>query len=345
RPMAGALPESDRPSAVSPAPRASTAAQRTRRAVLGTALALGVYFATNPYVAINAFANRAVLRSNFGNSLAMYEFGRLGEGLLRVVELLVEGAGLPVVLVGLVGGAAALVGRQRAAVPLIVAASAFFLQFVAIGAGKPDEYGRFGIFPCAALAIGTACVLARRWTRLRAPVNSIPAVFALVWTAFCGYPYIRNLYLDTFPLNSRTERLQDAIPYGELRGACVVVFREPAPYCCPPLPFSSLQVLYFTNGSWSFLETREVAQRAGPYLSARPGQSNEWRDTRYTYWVVTSEEESSRQDPRSFNRRLADVMTHRYPYFDWSLRGALGRSPISWANYPVMFYPPRRVFP
>ena len=70
----------------------------------GVAVAAAVYLLTNPYIVINAVipSRWAILASNFGNSLAMYEISRVVEGFVRVMELTIEGAGLPIVVVGAV---------------------------------------------------------------------------------------------------------------------------------------------------------------------------------------------------------------------------------------------------
>jgi hypothetical protein len=96
----------------------------------GTVVAVGVYFASNPYVLINAFANREVLKSNFGNSLAMYEIARFGEGFIRVAELTIEGATLPVLLLGLLGLGFVVVRKHTVSFPLIVGAASMVLTVV-----------------------------------------------------------------------------------------------------------------------------------------------------------------------------------------------------------------------
>lgn len=113
---------------------------------LGVAVAAFVYVATNPYVLINRLLHPEVLESNFSNSLAMYEVGRLGEGLARVLALTIEGTGGTIAFLGIVGIFGSLFRLTRARCGLIVPGALFFLQFVLIGAGKPAEYGRFGVF-------------------------------------------------------------------------------------------------------------------------------------------------------------------------------------------------------
>jgi len=267
-----------------------------KRTISGVVIGALVYLITNPYILINAFVNREVLSSNFGNSLAMYEISRIGEGFVRVLQLTVEGATLPVVALGAValfvaclrmGGTVkpslAVAGdhesqrdridarhtgvslthgtRQRNAliVPLVVPAAVLFLQFVLIGAGKPAEYGRFGVFTNTALAIGAACLLARRWTKLREIVNWIPAAFIVLWVGYFGLAYLWNFHMDATDAGSRSRlaglggsMLDD--PASDRCAMGLAVLAEPAPYSLPPTDFSRTDVLLFRSGD-HFLTT------------------------------------------------------------------------------------------
>jgi hypothetical protein len=138
--------------------------------------------------------------------------------------------------------------------PLAVPAVVFFLQFVMIGAGKPAEYGRFGIFTNTALVIGAACLLTRRWVRLREIVNWIPATFVIIWVAFFGATYLRNFHLDGAHEGTRA-RLAGALAYpcedrDTLTDRCslaIAVLAEPAPYNCPPVDFSTMDVIMYAS--------------------------------------------------------------------------------------------------
>ena len=279
---------------------ADTYGVAVKRTIGGVVIGVLVYSITNPYILINAFANREVLSSNFGNSLAMYEVARIGEGFVRVLQLTVEGATLPIVALGAIslfvacirmggtgkrslhvggghtnrgepvdgGHAGASLGhgtrydtRKKNAliIPLAVPAAVLFLQFVLIGAGKPPEYGRFGVFTNTALAIGTACLLARRWTRLREIVNWIPAAFIALWVAYFGLAYLWNFHVDATDVGSRSRlaglggsRLDDPAS-----GRCAMglaVLAVPAPYSLPPTDFSRTDVLLFRSND-HFLTT------------------------------------------------------------------------------------------
>ncbi len=219
--------------------------------IAGVGVAFGVYLITNPYIVINALGNREVLQSNFGNSLAMYEIARIGEGFIRVLELTVEGATLPILVLGVIALLIATLRKNGAMVPLVVPAAVFFLQFVLIGAGKPAEYGRFGIFTNTALLIGTACLLPRRWTRLREVVNWIPAVVVVCWIAAFGGSYLRSFCEDASGRGSR-EGIAAILPlardkWPDSQWHRVAVHADPAPYSLPPLSFRQVEVRLFRS--------------------------------------------------------------------------------------------------
>ncbi|MCG3129593.1 MAG: hypothetical protein FLDDKLPJ_00327 [Phycisphaerae bacterium] len=226
------------------------------RVAAGAACAGGTYLATNPYVAINVVRNREVLRSNFGNSLDMYEVSRVFEGLVRVGELTAEGATTGVALAGLAGWAWLLRRRGASGAVLVVPAVVFLLQFVLIGAGKPAEYGRFGVFADAALAIGAACVLSELLRRggWRRGVGAAMTAAIVLLTARGGYAYLRNFVADEGPKGSRAQAARHVADESSLAGRGyldVGVGREPAPYCCPPLNFSAHRLrLFASQDAW-----------------------------------------------------------------------------------------------
>jgi len=216
--------------------------------ILGVVIASFVYLIANPYIVINLFRNREVLRDNFGNSLAMYEIARIGEGFVRVVELAVEGATVPVVVLGTVALVVALLRGRRDMWPLVVPAVVFFVQFVAIGAGKPGEYGRFCIFFNTAFAIGTACVLVAPWTKRGRSLNWVVAVPVVLWAALGGAEYLRNFALDSSAQGTRLRAADSlerfiASASGEAGRTTIAVAAEPAPYCCPPMDFRKVSIV------------------------------------------------------------------------------------------------------
>jgi len=221
-----------------------------RRCLGGAGIGVAVYAMTNPYVFINAIINRDVLISNFGNSLAMYEIARIGEGFVRVLHLTVQGATWPVATLGGLGFLAAL-WRWKRMSPiywiLIVPALMIFFQFVAIGAGKPAEYGRFGIFPNTALAIGTACVLSGFRRRIPALAFWPMVTIAALWTGWGGWSYLANFRTDARGAGSRialAAKLSEVMPgfQGGGRKPIVYTTSEPAPYNLPPIRFDRADI-------------------------------------------------------------------------------------------------------
>lgn len=237
-----------------------------RDALLGSLLSVAVYLATNPYVVINAVTNRAVLQSNFGNSLQMYRVDRLAGGLRRVVELTLEGATAPIAIVGLVGICACLRRTRREAWPLIAVAFVFFAQFVCIGAGKPAEYGRFGVFTNSVLAIMAACALARlpsrfdlhRWC-------AAAAMFA--WLSLVSAAYVIAYRADALGEGSRHQSACEVADWlndlDRLSVPVIAVQAEPAPYSCPPIPFHRLDLRLWSTG---VTDTDFAASGAAPEI-------------------------------------------------------------------------------
>lgn len=283
-----------------------------KRTVLGAIVAAATYVAVNPYTLINALVHPDILRSNLGNSTAMYRVDRLGEGFLRVLELTRDGATLPIVILGTIAMSVALWHWRRMAWPLIVAAGVFFVQFVALGAGKPGEYGRFGIFPNAALVIGAACLLTARWhsPRLRFARTTLTAA-VIAWTALCGFAYLRNFQIDTTAQASRL-RARRTLPPGDLQHGAdvgVALIAEPAPYGCPPLPFGELDAYLFSD-----LHAAEEARRSAP---------KQW------LLVYASDQRPIIPGPAT-NRDTPPE--HKLP-FTWT-------TTISWANKPIVMSGP-----
>ena len=307
----------------------------------GAAVGLFVYLVANPYILINAVSNRGLLASNFGNSLAMYQISRIGEGFARVLELTAEGATWPIVIFGAVAVIVACsrlrlpdqthsatsyadqgarsVSTRYLMLPLVAVALVFFLQFVLIGAGKPAEYGRFGIFTDTALAIGTACLLTRRWTKLRAIVNYLPAYFVVAWVGGFGIAYLANFHTDAQGNGSRIQLARIASRQARWpdTGAYIIpgvsVLAEPAPYNCPPLDFAAREVYLFRSLD-SFVSS-EPRQRP---VVITPVERHIWI--------------------KNPNRH----MPHFWPQFHQSLRRPRRGwtwppdSPISWANKPLL---------
>jgi hypothetical protein len=281
-----------------------------RIAALGIAAAIVVYLLTNPYVLFNALVNREILRSNFGNSLAMYEIARIGEGFVRVLELTVEGATWPVVVLGVIALVVGLVRRNTIMLPLAVPGLLFFLQFVLIGAGKPGEYGRFGIFANTALCIGAARLLSARWLGVHWLLRWMLPGFVVVWVASFGSGYLRGFRADAKGDGSRMRAAEQvgkrAADLEEISGSAPVVAlsAEPAPYACPPLRFASLRVFLVSPSN------RDWERTIGSHVLLRPMDGAGARLT----------------------EALRQVFKPDGAWAGWSRE-----TPISWANKPFEF--------
>ncbi len=297
-----------------------------RRVVYGAAIAVMVYGITNPYVVLNLFVNRDVLRSNFGNSLAMYQVAQVGEGFLRVLQLTIEGATLPVVVLGGVACCAAAWRCHRMTLVLVIPAVVFFLQFVMIGAGKPAEYGRFGVFYEAALAIGAACCLVPRSQvrfGIRSGVRGAATLVILTWIAWFNGAYLWNLVIDVRG-GSRLEAIR-GLERSKASACEYAVVAEPAPYGCPPLPFDRCDV---------FLR-RTADSEAEPSVPHPRSSEDGAPGANYSFRTVDAEVSVLPSLPRLRRDRAGEQLPWwtRFAESLWSDCD----TPISWANKPIEF--------
>ncbi|MCA9244234.1 MAG: glycosyltransferase family 39 protein [Phycisphaerales bacterium] len=209
-----------------------------RRWLLVGVVAVAVYAATNRYFVYNALLHREKIAGNIDNSTAMYAVGRFGAGAARVGALFSEGVGPVTAALALFGAwwCARRFGSKAsvAAAPMI----GIVLIAIAIGAGKPDEFGRFLVAPVM-LACVLAAVGARRLTRNRAALAGIFVFAAMVGG---GWRYLRAFAIDARGVSeSRTQAatwLQ-----AETGDAPIALTQEPAPYSVPPMDFASRRVM------------------------------------------------------------------------------------------------------
>jgi hypothetical protein len=140
----------------------------------------------------------------------------------------------------------AVVRKNITTIPLVAVAAMFFLQFVLIGAGKPAEYGRFGLFTNSTLAILTASVAAS--SRSRAVFRIAGLALSVGWVGLSGATYAQNFRVDATDQSSRTRFADYLMSYTySLKhwrtDMTIVVPSDPAPYNLPPLPFHDRKVL------------------------------------------------------------------------------------------------------
>ena len=194
-----------------------------------------VYTVTNPYVLINLVWDRELLRSNLGTSTAMYQ-ASAGQGLLNALKLLAEGSRL----IGAPGWVALIVlprwrwGATRHPIWLLgVPAVIVLVQFVALAAGKPGEYGRFALLPNTALCLlavsGTWLFFERRSRAIAITLACVLPTLATAWI----YPI--HFLADSRAPTTRAreaERIRQLLGGGARRLALAA---EPAPYVLPPV--------------------------------------------------------------------------------------------------------------
>jgi hypothetical protein len=235
-------------------------ARRRLGVIISTAaIGLTVYLVTNPYVGVHLFIHRELLRSNITNSTDMYHIGALGASIPNALRLIGAGMGWPLavaapmaVLAGLIlmlkrglrdkraapteapGDEARFIAKNVISAAMILAAPALLalLQFVALAAGKPGEYGRFAIFIDMTLAfcavIGGAHLLAG-WR-----LGAVLCAAMVCATAYFGGNYLLGFVRDC---GVSTTRLRAAELIAKMRppGVRIGLRAEPAPYCCPPI--------------------------------------------------------------------------------------------------------------
>jgi hypothetical protein len=253
------------------------------RVTLATAATGGlVYALTNPYVPYNLLFNRAVLRSNLGASTAMYQVGGTN-GFVNGVRLVVEGTSPLLAVAGIVG-AVVLIVRARGASParhvwalLGVPALVVTIQFFALGAGKPGEYGRFALLPdtglCLAAVAGVFGLLGA--SRARAGVVAV----LVLGTGFFGATYVARFVADSRERTNRLTVAEHLNEFPRFGWPTVDVTAEPAPYCLPPVNLFDQKIVLLPPGQFVPAEPDAVLVRAVDAVPHEPPP------TGFVWWV------------------------------------------------------------
>lgn len=227
---------------------------RVRICVRGVGLSVAVYLITNPYVLIHLFDNRELLRSNLGNTRAMFHAGLSAGGIWNAIMLLAEGTA-PLLAAGGVAGIVTLIVSAALRRDWAIRSSAWLLigpaglvlaQFTWFAGGQPGDYGRFAIFVDIVLVIaavvGGYYLLA--WREWRPELLLMVGLAA----AIPGSRYYGGFVSDAIKPTTRTNAAQ-LIEARRLAGARTVgVFAEPAPYVVPPLNLFDWQVVLLPKG-------------------------------------------------------------------------------------------------
>ena len=232
-------------------------ADRARVALLAGLLGAAVYAATNPYVLLNQFsaAGRETVRSNLGNSSAMYHMGRPLAGVANAASLVAEGTSPLLAIAGGIGAIALgirafrlrkdrtpeVVRRRAVGLLLAVPAVLIALQSAMLAAGKPGEFGRFLLVPDIFLGI-EAVVAVATFVRPRAGRLIVLGVLGL-GTALAGGIYVRGFVRDSRPVTSRLTAAERIRQLRERGARTIGVTAEPAPYCLPPVDLFSWTIV------------------------------------------------------------------------------------------------------
>jgi len=225
--------------------RADERRQQIRLSLLAAVVGVLVYAITNPFVLINLLLHRDLLRSNAGNTGAMYAIGDLIAGVTNVGQLVFEGAGMTVAVAGFVAWLSLHFSPPELRRPLIllaIPAVAIAVMASLIAAGKPGEFGRFLILPDITLLIGLAVAVSR--IKLL-PLRVMTTVVTLFLTTTAGIPYLAGCLADANRMGTRSivaSKLQ------ALQPATIILPAEPAPYCLPPVNLFDTRLLLAAPG-------------------------------------------------------------------------------------------------
>jgi 4-amino-4-deoxy-L-arabinose transferase-like glycosyltransferase len=249
---------------------------RVLSTIRGWLVSGAVYVIWNPYVLLNLAWNRERLISNLANTRDMFTFGISLSGISNGLSLVTEGTGVIVPIMAVacllacsVSALARFERRPRSADHpspagtavlgiVLVPAGVNLLQFMLFAVEQPGEYARFALFFDLVLAL-VAVVLVGRLLRpykpdgvlllpLLAPLMALPG----------GSGYLRGFVADVKPPTTRT-RAADLLEDVRGQGArSLAVFREPAPYCLPPVNLFDWEIVLLPDAL-----TLERAEREG----------------------------------------------------------------------------------
>ena len=231
--------------------------------VLMLLIAAAVYFVTNPYVGSHLLHSdqREVLKSNLSNTSAMYHASAMS-GHRNAVRLIIAGTSWPLGLAGAGGLIVVLLVHRRDNEPLLSAHIGWFLgglallmwvQFAALAAGKPGEYGRFAALIDAALMLAAVAAVGRLLAQPAA--RSVAGAILVAATAMYSFSYERGFLADTTDPNSRLRAAatlaQIATQMAVVQGHPMLwVPSEPAPYCLPPVDLFRWKIVLLTADSF-----------------------------------------------------------------------------------------------
>lgn len=214
-----------------------------RRSVVGVVLVVLAYAACNPYVPINLVQNPDLIRSNFVNTSGMYGLSLSVEGAKNALRLTLEGVSPLLALAALLPLLS--LGHRRTSprlLTLAVPALLVFIAMIALGANKPGEFGRFGIYLDVALMLAVAAEISRVMRR-SAWAGVLAVLVFVVSTGFYGLRYLQQFRTDATVSNTRLQAAEYlAEVFADQPEGTVGVLADPAPYAVPPLDFTRWNV-------------------------------------------------------------------------------------------------------
>jgi hypothetical protein len=209
--------------------------------VAATALGFGIYAITNPFVVKHLLTDPQMLRSNLGNSSAMYQAPFSGAGFLNALHLIGEGATPVLAVLGLFG-LIVLIRRQSSLAWLLIAPMLMVLvQFILLATGKPAEYARFALVPDIVLVLAavTGVGLVVQRLDLRCASVVLICLIAGIWGASYEWHFI-NESADRSTRMIAAERMQLLQQDG---AHTLLLAAEPAPYSLPPVDLFRWQMI------------------------------------------------------------------------------------------------------
>ncbi len=286
--------------------RSPSRAKVLRHLAYATLLAAAVYAVTNPYVVYHLAIGGEALRSNLGNSTAMYEdqMSRAAAGTLRVFDLLLESLGPGVLLLGVIGLATLVRTYPRRTLIVTGPGLLMLLMGCLLGASKPAEFARFLILPAMLLCVAAAILLAWAARRRRVPAL-VAAVVALVLLPTSAY--VNAIATDAAGTHESRRAAARALLTRMAQTDSLALIQEPAPYATPPIDFVQRRVILLPDAAPENLNTDDLP----------------------TWLVYTADDDQAH----------AQAWWHAYYKLDRRIPGSDTRlSPITWANKPVYIY-------
>ena len=238
--------------------------RRCRVTIAATAIGVGVFLLTNPYLPIDLLTDRRAVTSNVGNYGNFYRPGLSWDAIRTAAATGAEAASLPVAVGGVIAVAVLAVRRRtpetepgptrpgsvdsvrRGGLVLAAPAVVVLVQFVLLAAGKPAEYGRFAIVPAAMLTIAAAAAVVRLPATARE--RTMASALLVVVTAFFGSRYLINFVADGRPGSTRMAAAKQ-LDATNLTANRLAVWADPAPYGLPPVDLFSWRIELLPPGS------------------------------------------------------------------------------------------------